>query len=360
MTTFQGNVLKYDIIGASHAAEISVKVSGLPSGITVDMEQLAAFLKRRAPGNNKWSTPRKEADLPLFRSGIEQNVTTGDLLEAAILNTNTRSGDYELDIPRPAHADYTAWVKYHGNLNMAGGGPFSGRMTAPLCILGGICLQYLASKGIQVGARIVQIGSIHGMGFDPLSSQSLINDTEFPAADRETAERMIAEIEKARMDLDSVGGIVECCVLGLPAGIGGPMTDGIESTIAAIMFGVPAVKGIEFGEGFHSAYLRGSENNDAFTIDGGIIKTATNHHGGILGGISSGMPLLFRTAFKPTPSIGKEQDSISLSRMEPAKLVVHGRHDPCIVPRAVPVVEAVAAIAITDLILAEEKNNGLE
>ncbi len=354
MMTFSGAKVRYTIFGGSHESAIGVTADGLPAGEPVDLDALQAFLQRRAPGRNAWSTPRKEADAPEFSSGITDGMLDGSTLHALIRNTNTRSQDYRstIDVPRPSHADFTAQMKFHGTVNMAGGGPFSGRMTAPLCILGGICLQILARRGITVGAHIVQIGSITAPGFDPVgvtAAQATAAQTrDFPVTDDAAADAMCAEIESARQANDSVGGVVECAVVGLPAGLGGPMTDGLESRISAIVFGVPAVRGIEFGAGFSAAAMRGSAHNDAFCVKDGLVRTVTNRHSGILGGISSGMPVVFRTAFKPTPSIGIEQQSVSLSAMTPAPLTIVGRHDPCIVPRAVPVIEAAAAIAIVD------------
>lgn len=361
MMTFSGAVLRYQIFGGSHEPEIGVEAIGLPAGEPVDPDALDTFLKRRAPGQNAWSTPRKEADTPVFSSGITENLLDGKRLRAVIRNTNMRSQDYKntIDIPRPSHADFTAQMKFQGALNMAGGGPFSGRMTAPLCILGGICLQILARRGITVGAHIVQIGTVTVPGFDPvgLTPEAALAAQAFgfPAVDADAREAMTAGIEAARQAGDSVGGVIECAVIGLPVGLGGPMTDGLESRISAIIFGIPAVRGIEFGAGFAAAAMRGSEHNDPFCIQNGQIRTAGNRHGGILGGISSGMPILFRTAIKPTPSIGIEQQSVSLSRLEPASLTITGRHDPCIVPRAVPVIEAAAAIAIVDAMLESGK-----
>ena len=356
---FSGNTIEYEIFGGSHESEIGVIAKGLPAGEKIDPEKLQAFLKRRAPGQNSWSTPRKEADIPIFESGLEDGVLTGETLRAVIKNTNTKSSDYKniLDVPRPGHADYTAYVKYGNSVNMAGGGPFSGRMTAPLCILGGICLQILEKRGIYIGAHITRIGSAEGERFDPvnLSVEKLLaaGKEEFPAENPAAREKMQAEIGKYRQMSDSIGGIAECGIIGFPAGIGGPMNEGLESAISQIVFAIPAVKGIEFGAGFDVSCMAGSVNNDPFIVENGVIKTETNNHGGILGGISSGMPIIFRAAFKPTPSIGLPQRSVSLSRKEPETLIIKGRHDPCIVPRAVPVVEAAAAIALLDVLQAQ-------
>ena len=355
MASSYGKKLKITIFGQSHSPAIGVLMEGLPSGFEIDMEKLSSFMKRRAPGNSPTSTPRKEADVPEFISGLVGNTTCGAPITALIKNTNTRSGDYEnlRDCPRPGHADYTANVKYGESHDIAGGGHFSGRLTAPLCIAGGIALQMLEKMGIIIGAHIVQIGREVGKYYGccdiPLSA--LKNLDTFPVRTPDEEERFYREIMAAKEDGDSVGGVVECAVLGLPAGLGEPMFEGMENRIAQIVFGIPAVKGIEFGRGMDSASLRGSENNDPFTVKDGEIVTKTNNAGGILGGITNGMPIVFRAAIKPTPSIAKEQDSVSLSEMKDKKLTVKGRHDPCIVPRAVPVMEAAAALAILDAIL---------
>ncbi len=364
-TTYQGKTLTYSIFGGSHEPEIGVACRGLPAGEAVDAAQLQAFLDRRAPGRNAWSTARAEADAPEFCSGLTDGRLDGNELRAIIRNQNTRSKDYAglRDVPRPMHADYTARVKYGDSVNMAGGGPFSGRMTAPLCILGGICLQILARQGIQIGAHIAEIAGVADQPFDPLAVSgddfARLRSAPFPVLDEARGAQMRARIDEARRGGDSVGGIVECAAIGLPAGLGGPMTDGMESSIAALVFGIPAVKGIEFGAGFAAARLRGSTHNDSFCIQDGAVATQTNRHGGILGGITSGMPLLFRAAVKPTPSILKEQRSVSLSRMEPETLVIQGRHDPCIVPRAVPVMEAACAIAVLDALLERSQNGSV-
>ena len=361
-STYCGN-LKISIFGQSHSGGIGVVIDGLPAGERIDMDALQGFLSRRAPGGKAWSTPRKEADLPQFLGGLVNDTTCGAPLAALIANTNTRSGDYDnlRDVPRPGHADYTAQVKYGGFQDVSGGGHFSGRLTAPLCIAGGICMQILARRGIEIGAHILRIGSISEAGYDPVhltpDQLHLAGSRDFPVLDEACGARMQAEIARAREELDSVGGVIECAAIGLPAGLGDPMFDGMENRIARIAFAIPAVKGIEFGAGFEVAGMRGSENNDPFYMDGAAVRTRTNHAGGILGGITSGMPLIFRAAVKPTPSIAREQDSVSLSRREDAKLAVRGRHDPCIVPRAVPCMEAALAIAITDALLEKDKVN---
>ena len=355
MSSTYGESLKLSIFGQSHGAGIGMVLDGIPAGLRVDMEALNAFLARRAPGQNAYSTPRKEADAPEFLSGLVENTTCGAPIAAVIRNTNTRSGDYAnlKDCPRPGHADFTAQVKYGGFQDASGGGHFSGRLTAPICIAGGLCKQWLAEKGIRVSAHIAMIGGIWDKPFDPISPETEAVGSDFPTLDPNCGSKMQQCIGAAKAEKDSVGGIVECAVTGLPAGVGEPMFGGMEGKLAQMLYGIPAVKGVEFGAGFRAAEMRGSDNNDAFRISGGKIVTATNHCGGILGGITDGMPLIFRAAFKPTPSIAQPQQSVSLSRMEECTLEIKGRHDPCIVPRAVPVVEAAAAIALLDILLAE-------
>lgn len=354
-STFTGQHLRLSIFGQSHSEAVGMTLDGLPAGIPVDLDELQSFLNRRAPGRNDWSTPRREEDRPEFLCGLKDGFTCGAPLSAIIRNSNTRPKDYsQLKItPRPGHADYTAEVKYRGFQDYSGGGHFSGRLTAPLCIAGGIVKQALKERGIAVDARIKAIAGI----VDASPFAASVAGKEFPVADDKIGEQMREAIAKARAEGDSVGGVVECVVRGLPAGIGEPMFDGLENQIARMVFAVPAVKGIEFGAGFAAAGLRGGENNDAFCVQDGRIETLTNNAGGILGGISNGMPVVFRAAIKPTPSIAKEQQSVNLNSMGPSALRIEGRHDPCIVPRAVPVIEAAAAIAITDLILGESTWN---
>ena len=354
-STFTGQHLRLSIFGQSHSEAVGMTLDGLPAGLPVDLDELQSFLNRRAPGRNDWSTPRREEDRPEFLCGLKDGFTCGAPLSAIIRNSNTRPKDYsQLEItPRPGHADYTAEVKYRGFQDYSGGGHFSGRLTAPLCIAGGIVKQALKERGIAVDARIKAIAGI----VDASPFAASVAEKVFPVVDDKIGEQMREAIAKARAEGDSVGGVVECVVRGLPAGIGEPMFDGLENQIARMVFAVPAVKGIEFGAGFAAAGLRGSENNDAFCVQDGRIETVTNNAGGILGGISTGMPVVFRAAIKPTPSIAKEQQSVNLNSMEPSALRIEGRHDPCIVPRAVPVIEAAAAIAITDLILGESTWN---
>ena len=354
MSSTYGERLRFTVFGQSHAPAIGVTIEGIPAGFAIDMEQLQAFLNRRAPGNSPLSTTRKEADVPKFLSGLVGNVTCGTPITAIIENTNTRSGDYEnlRDCPRPGHADYPAQVKYGGKQDVAGGGHFSGRLTAPLCIVGGICLQLLAQNGITVGAHIQSIEHVQDTLFDPVNvsvdTLKALAHKPFPVLDDEAAPLMRAAVFRAREEGDSVGGIIEVAAVGLPVGWGEPMFGGMENRIAQAVFGVPAIRGIEFGLGFAAAKLRGSAHNDPYTVEKGEIKTVTNRHGGVLGGLTTGMPLIFRAAVKPTPSIYQPQQSVSLSQKEITTLQIQGRHDPCIVPRAVPVLEAAAAVAIYD------------
>ena len=355
MSSTYGERIKLSIFGQSHGAAIGMTLDGIPAGLPVDTEILQEFLNRRAPGQTNFSTPRREEDRPEFLSGILNGFTCGAPIAAVIHNKNTRSEDYAnlMDCPRPGHADYTAQVKYGGYQDVAGGGHFSGRLTASLCIAGGLCKQWLAKEGIRIGAHISVIA---GIADDPVSLDYSNPDLDligkdFPVLNPEAGARMREEIAKACAEGDSVGGIIECVITGLPAGIGDPMFGGMESRIAQIIYGVPAVKGLDFGSGFSGSYLRGSQNNDAFTVENGKIRTITNNAGGILGGITTGMPLWFQVAIKPTPSISRQQQSISISNMSEQPLIVNGRHDPCIVPRAVPVIEAAAAIAVYDAYL---------
>ena len=359
MANQYGSNLHLSIYGGSHDAEIGMRLSGFPKGFALDRDALQAFLSRRAPNGSAFSTPRKEPDIPEFLSGLTENMTNGEEVHAVIRNTNAHSKDYSFiyDTPRPGHADYAALCKYGNTVDLRGGGHFSGRLTAPLCIAGGMALQYLAIKGIHIGAHIEAIHTVRDKRFDAvkITAEELkaISSLPFPVLDSEAGERMQAAIAAARADKDSLGGVIECAVTGLPTGLGEHMFSGVEGRISAILFSIPAVKGVEFGEGFGAAALLGSENNDCYRTNGKTICTETNHCGGILGGMTNGMPLIFRAAFKPTPSIAKEQKTVSLSRMENTTLCVPGRHDPTVVVRAVPVVEAAAALAVLDLLLDE-------
>lgn len=353
-----GSNLRLTIFGESHGPAIGAVLEGLPAGEEIDGEQVLAQMARRAPGHDSSATPRKESDTPEILSGILNGRTTGAPLCAVIRNTNTHSEDYEnlRNVPRPGHADYTAGVRYRGFNDVRGGGCFSGRLTAPLVFAGAVCRQILKRRGVTIGAHVLSIHSAADQPFDAVNvSADLLENLSsryFPTVDPAAEAAMRAEIESARQMRDSVGGVAECAAVGMPAGHGGPLSEGVESVLSSLLFAIPACKGVEFGAGFSSASLFGSENNDPFYFDGnGTVKTRTNHAGGILGGITTGMPLLFRAAFKPTPSIGLEQQSVDLSTKTNTKLIVHGRHDPCIVPRAVPAVEAAAAVALLDMLL---------
>jgi len=361
MSSEFGKTLKISVFGQSHGKAIGVNIDGLPAGESIDLDALNAFMARRKPGKSPLSTSRKEADAPVFLSGLENGVTCGFPLCAIIENGDQHSSDYDelREKPRPGHADYTAWVKWHGAADMRGGGHFSGRLTAPLCIAGGIAKQILARRSIFVGAHLLEVAGIPDQPF-PLRPDAALFDAvaakAFPVLDDGAGERMQAAILAARKDGDSVGGVIQCAAVGLPAGLGDPMFDGLENHLAAALFGIPAVKGLEFGAGFAASRCRGSENNDPFTVEDGLVVTTSNHAGGILGGISTGMPLVFQLAMKPTPSISKPQHTVSLPNMEDAELVVRGRHDPCIAHRAVPVAEAVTAAVLLDVLL---ENGGL-
>lgn len=357
MTSY-GKNLNIQIYGGSHDSEIGVTVENLPGGIKIDYDSLVSFMKRRAPGQNRFSTGRQEGDVPLFLSGVDEDlVTNGEVLHVVIRNENARSGDYSnlTNIPRPSHADYPAIIKSQGTVDLRGGGHFSGRLTALMCVIGGILKDALKDRGIYIGAHIESIGNVKDARFDPVNVTQddfdAVLSKDFPVINTDAGEEMKTVIDSAKAELDSVGGVVECAVVGLPVGLGEHIFDGMESRIASAAFSVPAVKGIEFGAGFASSCKRGSENNDEYYTDGTSVKTKTNNAGGILGGMTTGMPLIFRCAVKPTPSIGKEQNSVNLSTIENVKLTVGGRHDPCIVQRAVPVFEAVAAISVYDALL---------
>ena len=358
MGSIWGNALKISIFGASHGGGIGGGPGGFRSGILFDEDFVLREMDRRAPGKNKQSTARKEADLPKILSGIYQGYTTGTPICAMIENTDTRSGDYKdfSTHPRPGHADYTGLVRFGGYNDPRGGGHFSGRLTAPLVFAGAMCKLYLKTKGITVGAHIQSIAQIQDTPFDDVevSAEQLeqLRMQEYPIINPLAQKAMLAAIEEARLDQDSVGGVIECASVGVPAGLGSPMLDSVEGRLASLLFSVPAVKGVEFGVGFGFAEFRGSHANDTFTLtDEEKVVTETNNNGGVLGGITSGMPLIFRTAIKPTPSIAKPQRTLNLSTGEVEELCIKGRHDPCIVTRAAPVIEAAAAVALTDLYL---------
>lgn len=355
MSSRFGRSISVEVFGESHGESIGAVVEGLPAGFEVDLDQLDAFIARRRPGG-LLATRRHEEDAPRFLSGIRDGVLTGSPLCVVIDNHDARSRDYEgiLETPRPSHADYTAYVRYGGFADMRGGGHFSGRLTAPLCLAGGIAIQVLEQEGVFVGAHIERVGKVLDPRFDPVKLDRLALHAPaghpLPVIDTSICDDLEAVIGDAARSGDSIGGIIECGVVGMPAGAGDPMFDGVENLLSRALFAIPAVKGVEFGVGFDSASMHGSEFNDAFRIVGDEVVTRTNNSGGILGGVSNGMPIVFRCAVKPTPSISIEQDTVDIARWENTTMVLGGRHDPCIALRAVPVVEAVTALVMLDLL----------
>ena len=329
-------------------------MDGFPAGMVIDMPRLAAEMARRAPGQSKMTTSRREPDAPEFLSGVLEGRTTGQPICAIIRNTNTRSQDYGegVDLVRPGHADYTGHVRYFGFEDWRGGGHFSGRLTAPITLAGALCSQWLEDKGVKIACHIQQLGSVTDDSFmdaDPAADYAYLKGMHLPVLRAGLDEAMEAEVLAARSDMDSVGGVLECMITGLPAGLGAPFFDSVESVLSHLLFSVPAVKAVAFGEGFGFATLRGSRANDPFRMDGERVVTTSNHSGGINGGITNGMPVIFRCAMRATPSIAREQQTVSLREGKDTTLSVHGRHDPCILPRAVPVIEAMAAIGVMDL-----------
>lgn len=360
MSSMMGERLKISIFGQSHGEAIGVVMDGLPAGEAIDRAELQRFLDRRAPGRSELATARKEADLPEFLAGVVDGRTCGAPLCAVIYNQDMRSEDYAqtAHLPRPSHADYAARMRYGAHCDLRGGGHFSGRLTAPLCIAGGIAIQILARRNIFVGAHVQAVGKVRDLAFSAvdLSREELLLPASrpVPVLDQSRGVEMEAEIKAARSQGDSIGGLVECAVIGLPAGIGDPMFAGMENRLSAALFAIPGVRGIEFGAGFAAAEMSGSEHNDPYCLQGDEVRTETNNHGGVLGGITTGMPIVFRVAIKPTPSIAKEQRTIDINTKKPARLGIKGRHDPCIALRAVPCAEAVAAIVILDALLISE------
>lgn len=356
MSGMWGNNIKVSIFGESHGNAIGINIDGLPSGFEIDIDKIMVEMARRAPGKSPLSTPRKEGDVPEILSGYFEGKTTGTPLCAIIRNSNTKSKDYSKlkDVMRPGHADYTGVIRYNGFNDYRGGGHFSGRITAPLVFAGAICKQILESKGIVIAAHVNSIGNIKDKSFlETDINDELLNSfkgNELPLINTNLEASMREEIMNARSDKDSIGGTIECAILGVKPGVGNPFFDSVESTLAHLMFSVPAVKGIEFGRGFDISKMRGSEANDEYYLDGEIIKTRTNNNGGILGGITNGMPIVFNVAIKPTASIFKEQKTVNIETMEETTLNIEGRHDPCIVQRALPVIEAVAAIGMLELV----------
>lgn len=354
MNTF-GIVYKTTVSGTSHGPAVSCVVDGCPGGIWIGFDKIQAQLDRRRPGSSEVSSPRKEKDRIIILSGLLENKSTGAPITAIVENKSVESEAYEVfkHVPRPGHADFTANTKYGGHHDHRGGGMFSGRMTIPLVISGSIAMQALEMKGIHVGAHSLRIGRVWAKSNPPVPNiERVARKSDVGCADPAIGKLMKAEILDAKREGDSIGGIIECIATGLPVGVGEPFFDSVESEISHLLFSIPAIKGVEFGAGFRVADLRGSENNDPFAIRSGKVVTETNNAGGVLGGLTNGMPVILRVAVKPTPSIAKVQKSVNLKDMKETDLQISGKHDPCIVPRAVPVVESVVAIGIFDLMLA--------
>ena len=361
MSGIYGMNLKLSIFGESHGKSIGCILDGLPPGLALDLEKLQLELDRRAPGKNLLSTQRKESDVFEIQSGFFEGHTTGTPLCAIIKNSDQHSKDYSIlkDKMRPGHADYAGFVRYQGFNDYRGGGHFSGRITAPLVFAGAVAKQALAQLGIKIGAHILSINNICENNFNPLGeSEELLTEIQgkaFPVLDDAKGSQMQARILEAKANLDSVGGVIETLAINLPAGIGAPYFDSLESRLAHMLFSVPAVKGLEFGAGFGITQMTGSAANDEMHYEAGQVKTTSNNNGGITGGITNSMPVLFRVAIKPTPSISREQNTISLAEAQDTKLTIVGRHDPCIVQRAVPVIEAATAWVIWDMLLEAKK-----
>lgn len=361
MSGIYGINVKMSIYGESHGTSIGMIVDGLPPGLKLDLAAIEMEMLRRAPGQNQLSTQRRENDSFAIQSGFFDGYTTGTPLCVVIKNSDQHSKDYSIlkDKMRPGHADYAGYVKYKGYNDYRGGGNFSGRLTAPLVFIGAVAKQVLKEYGILVGAHIFSIGNIKDKAFNQLGvGDKLFKELQrkaFCVIDDVIGNRMQENILKAKEAMNSVGGIVECMVLHIPAGIGAPYFDSLESHLSHALFSVPAVKAVEFGDGFDITRLTGAEANDEMNYVNGEVQTLTNHNGGITGGITNGMPVVFRVGIKPTPSIGREQHTVSIGGQCNTTLAVSGRHDPCIVPRAVPAIEAVTAWIVLDLLLEAKK-----
>ncbi len=353
-----GKNIQVSLFGQSHSPAVGVVVDGLPAGFQPDMEALRAFMRRRSPGKTLLSSQRSEPDLFEVLGGMAGGRLCGAPFAAIIPNRDTRPQDYAglKHQPRPGHADYPAQVRYGGHQDPTGGGHFSARLTAPLCLAGGLVMQLLAERGIRVGAQLLQAGPVRGRNFDPMAPEiDALTAGHLTTLEQHTADEMAQAIDQARLNGDSLGGLVECAAVGMPVGVGEPMFEGLENRIAQAVFAIPAVKGLSFGSGFDAITMTGSQHNDSWTVEEGQVRAASNRHGGILGGLSTGMPLLFTVAFKPTSSVFLPQETVDLNTMEPTRLQLKGRHDPCVVPRAVPVVEAACALALFDAMMDYDK-----
>lgn len=355
MSANWGKNIELSLFGESHGPAIGIVIGNLPSGVTLDREEIAWHMKRRAPGQNKISTPRKEADDFQIVSGLLDGKTTGAPLCAMIHNHNQHSQDYSLlkECMRPGHSDYPAYVKYHGYNDVRGGGHFSGRLTAPIVFAGSVARQILKQRGIMVGAHIQSIYHVNDQSFPLQIDENLLDELSwqmYPTLKAGVFEEMQRVIDDARMKQDSLGGSIECAIINVPPGIGNPFFDSLESHLSSLLFSIPAVKSVSFGSGEALTQMYGHEANDAYYYHNGQVKTKSNHNGGITGGISNGMPIVFKVGIKPTPSIAWKQETINVRTQENTQLQIKGRHDPCIVPRAVEVVEAMAALGILDMI----------
>lgn len=355
MSATFGTLFRVTVFGESHAAAVGCVIDGLPPGFSFDMENIRAAMRRRAPNAGAASTKRKETDQFEILCGYYQEKTTGTPLAAIIRNRDQRSSDYKelSELMRPGHADYTGWIKYRGAADIRGGGHFSGRLTAPLVFAGAAARQVLRAHGIEIGAHIASIGNVEDVPFRTFTKDELLASEQgnFPVLDTGRGEQMLEAVDEARRDLDSLGGWIECAAIGLPAGLGEPFFDSMESALAHMMFSVPAVKALTFGDGLLMPQMRGSEANDAPSVEDGIVSFRTNHSGGINGGITNGMPLVFRTAVRPTASISKPQETVNIRTKENAVLKLRGRHDACIVPRACEVIKNAAAVVLLDMLL---------
>lgn len=357
MSSEFGKNIKLSIFGESHGQAIGCVIDGLPSGIKLDMDKIYLQMSRRAPGKDKTATPRLEKDVPHIISGLLDDVTTGAPLAMVIENTNTKSGDYSnlMSVPRPSHSDYPAFVKYNGNNDIRGGGHFSGRLTAPLVFAGAVARQILENKGITIGAHIAKIGNAEDSRFNKNNIDRLLlerlSTSAFSVIDETSESAMREVVEQARLNQDSVGGIIECAAVGMPVGVGANIFSTVESHLSSMLFGIPAVKGVEFGAGFDFASMTGSDANDTYSMHDGKVALNSNSNGGILGGMTTGAPIVLSVVVKPTPSISQPQKSVNLQTMRDETLVINGRHDPCIVPRAVSVVESAVAFALLDLMM---------
>ena len=354
MSSFFGRHLRLSLFGQSHGAGIGVTMDGFPAGLDIDVRKLAAMMNRRAPGQSAMTTARRESDLPEFLSGVMDGRTTGQPITAVIRNTNQRSRDYGdgVDLARPGHADYTGHVRYFGYEDWRGGGHFSGRLTAPIVLAGALCMQWLEKQGVRVECHVRQLGDIVDDSLLDVPEETDLSHLKTMALpvlreglDWDMEQAVIAASERQ----DSVGGVLECRAVGLPAGLGAPFFDSVESVLSQLLFSIPAVKGVAFGEGFDFASMPGSAANDPLRMRGDRVVTETNHAGGVNGGVTNGMPVVFRCVIRATPSIARPQRTVSLKTRQNAEIAVHGRHDPCILPRAVPVVEAMTAIGLMEL-----------